>query len=78
MVVTVRLHSILRRETPQGVVDRLELELEPEATVASVLARLGLQAQARLLLVVNGELAHADQPLADGDEVRLIPAVSGG
>jgi molybdopterin converting factor small subunit len=30
------------------------------------------------LLVVNGHTAELDQQLADGDQVHLIPAISGG
>lgn len=79
MIVVVRLHTILRRQTPEGVVDRLELELEPGATVSTVVQQLGIAlGSTGLLLVVNGEIVKPDQPLADGDEVRLVPAVSGG
>ncbi len=31
-----------------------------------------------VLLVVNNRIAGAETALADGDEVRLIPAMSGG
>lgn len=79
MVVTVRLHTTLRRKTEAGLVDRLELELEPGATVASVLKTLGISAdEEAIFLVVNRRTASADQLLADGDEVRLMPALSGG
>jgi molybdopterin converting factor small subunit len=30
------------------------------------------------LLVVNGRNAELDQQLSDGDQVHLIPAISGG
>ena len=30
------------------------------------------------LLVVNGERAHRDTPVVDGDDVALLPPVSGG
>jgi molybdopterin converting factor small subunit len=79
LVVTVRLHATLRRKTEQGPQDRLELELEPGATVASALAALGISADDEsVMLVVNRRMVTADQPLADGDEVRLMPAISGG
>lgn len=79
MVVTVRLHATLRRQTEQGMQDRLELELEPGATVASVLAKLGLtEDDESVMLVVNRRMVSADQPLADGDEIGLMPAISGG
>ena len=79
MVVTVRLHTILRRETPEGVVDRLKLDLPAGATIQSLVERLEIKLRGEaILLVVNGKIVKEDQVLAEGDEVRLIPAVSGG
>jgi molybdopterin converting factor small subunit len=79
LVVTVRLHATLRRQTGQGMQDRLELELAPGATVASVLEKLGLtEDDESVMLVVNRRMVIADQPLADGDEIGLMPAISGG
>ena len=79
MVVTVRLHATLRRQTEQGMQDRLELELEPGATVASLLEKLGLtEDDESVMLVVNRRMVVDDQPLADGDEIGLMPAISGG
>lgn len=79
MVVTVRLHTTLRRETPNGVVDRLTLDLAPGATVQTVTDSLGISLREdAILLVVNGRIADADSALKEGDEVRLIPAMSGG
>jgi molybdopterin converting factor small subunit len=57
----------------------LELTLEPRATVASVLEALNVPPDSEaLMIVVNRRTATLDQPLADGDEVRLMPAISGG
>lgn len=79
MVVTVRLHTTLRRETPHGIVDRLQLDLEEGATLRTVVDSLGISLRDdAILLVVNGRIAEATTPLAQGDEVRLIPAMSGG
>jgi molybdopterin converting factor small subunit len=79
LVVTVRLHTTLRRKTEQGMQDRLVLELEPGTTVAAVLERLGIPRDDEVvMLVVNRRLATLDQPLVEGDEVRLMPAISGG
>lgn len=79
MVVSVRLHTTLRRVTPEGVIDRLTLELAPQATVQTVLDALGLSLRDdAILLVVNGRIAETATGLAEGDEVRLIPAMSGG
>jgi sulfur carrier protein ThiS len=79
MVVTVRLHTVLRRETPEGVVDRVALDLPDRSTVADALAQLGIGQQGQgILLVLNGRIVKRDHVLADSDELRLIPAVSGG
>ena len=79
MVVTVRLHTTLRRETPEGIVDRLTLDLAPGATMRTVVEALDVSLRDdAILLVVNGRIADVDTPLAEGDEVRLIPAMSGG
>jgi sulfur carrier protein ThiS len=79
MVVTVRLHTVLRRKTPEGIVDRLELDLPPGATVADVLNALEIgPRRENILLVVNGRIVKPDHALDRGDEVRLIPAMSGG
>ena len=79
MVVTVRLHTTLRRETPEGIVDRLTLDLASGATMRTLVEALGISLRDdAILLVVNGRIADVDTPLAEGDEVRLIPAMSGG
>jgi sulfur carrier protein ThiS len=79
VIIHVRLHTILRRKTPEGVIDRLDLELGPEATVETVLSRLDIKLQGRsVLLLVNGKLVDRAARLNDGDELRLVPAISGG
>jgi len=56
-----------------------ERELDDVATVADVWPALGLGDEpAGLLYAVNQEYADRDRKLADGDEVALIPPVSGG
>ena len=56
-----------------------ELELAEGARVAEVWAALGLGEEPDgLLYAVNKEYAPPDRPLAEGDEVALIPPVSGG
>jgi molybdopterin synthase catalytic subunit len=56
-----------------------ERELDGVATVADVWPALGLGDEPPgLLYAVNQEYAPRDRELADGDEVALIPPVSGG
>jgi molybdopterin synthase catalytic subunit/molybdopterin converting factor small subunit len=76
MKVTVRLFAGLREQAGQA---RREVELPPGARVADVWPLLELGGPpAGLLYAVNREYAAADAPLGDGDEVALIPPVSGG
>jgi len=62
----------------------LELELPEPARVADLRAWLDARYPAlaplwpRLAVAVDGSIAGADDPLADGAEVALLPPVSGG
>jgi MoaE-MoaD fusion protein len=76
MKVTVRLFAILRERAGS---DRIELELPEGARVADALAAVDdLAGGLSLVMAVNREYAAADQPLEAGDELALIPPVSGG
>jgi molybdopterin converting factor subunit 1 len=76
MNVTVRLFAILRERAGS---DRIELELPEGARVADALAAVDdLAGGLSLVMAVNREYAAADQPLEAGDELALIPPVSGG
>ena len=76
MKVTVRLFAGLREQAGQS---RREVELQPGARVADIWPLLELGAvPAGLLYAVNREYAAPDTGLAEGDEVALIPPVSGG
>jgi molybdopterin synthase catalytic subunit len=74
--VTVRLFAALRERAGAS---RRELELPPGATAGDVFAALGIGAEPQgLAYAVNREYADRTAALSDGDEVALIPPVSGG
>jgi len=74
--VTVRLFAVLRERAGR---DQLELELPEGARVGDVLARVEhLAPGVELVLAVTREYADADTVLAAGDELALVPPVSGG
>ena len=82
MRVHVRLFALLRERARR---DRIELSLPPGATVAEALSQLAAQAPLAELLermpisvAVNREYAGVQTRLQDGDELALIPPVSGG
>lgn len=75
----VHLHTTLQRQTPEGMLRRLDMTLPPVSTLADLLTALAIAPdQEATLLVVNGRTAEPEQALKDGDEVHLIPAISGG
>ena len=81
MMITVRLFAILRE---QAGVSELRLEIPAPATVAAARDALlrecpGLaNLVGRVAFAVNRAYAPLDTRLHDGDEVAVIPPVSGG
>jgi molybdopterin synthase catalytic subunit/molybdopterin converting factor small subunit len=74
MKVSVRLFAGLRERAGYS-----QRELEDVARVGDVWARLGLgEEPGGLVYAVNRRYVDRDAELADGDEVALIPPVSGG
>lgn len=62
----------------------MEFDLPTGASCSDVVARLGTQFEfltptlRRCLIAVNGEHAAGDASLSEGDEVAVLPPVSGG
>lgn len=81
MQVTVRLFAVVREAAG---ISEISLQLPDGATVARAKAALaerhaGIRPHIeRLAFAVNREYAQLDTPLHDGDELALIPPVSGG
>jgi molybdopterin synthase catalytic subunit len=76
MEVRVRLFAALRERAGTG---ELELELPDGARVADALSRLhDVIDGVPVVMAVNQEYATRDAPLDPGDELALIPPVSGG
>jgi molybdopterin synthase catalytic subunit len=76
MHVSVRLFAGLRERAGR---DLVELELGDDALVSDALARLDeLVDGVPVVMAVNQEYAEGDTELHAGDELALIPPVSGG
>jgi molybdopterin converting factor subunit 1 len=76
MQVTVRLFAGLRE---RAGADQVQLELPEGARVRDALGEMAaLTTGLPVVMAVNREYADADQPLGPGDELALIPPVSGG
>lgn len=81
MNITVRYFAIMREQLGKP---SEELSL-PDGTTAGEIFRIATRDVPRLaglqravMVMVNEEYVEADHPLRDGDEVALIPPVSGG
>ena len=76
MLVRVRLFAILRERAGTG---ELELDLPEGARVSDAVARIGdLPEGLPVVVAVNREYVRDDPALSPGDELALIPPVSGG
>ncbi|HYH59417.1 MAG TPA: molybdenum cofactor biosynthesis protein MoaE [Thermoleophilaceae bacterium] len=76
MQVTVRLFAQLRERAGAS---ELSIELPDGARVRDAIGELGgITGDLPVVMAVNREYADGDAPLAEGDELALIPPVSGG
>jgi molybdopterin converting factor subunit 1 len=81
MRIEVRLFAILRDRAGAG---ELRLELSDDATVADAVEQIGKTLPplapllARAAFAVNQSYVDRPTPLHDGDELAIIPPVSGG
>jgi molybdopterin synthase catalytic subunit len=74
VVVTVRLFAGLRE---RAGADRVQVELPEGARVADLLAAMDV-APRSCVVAINREYAGEGEPVCEGDEVALVPPVSGG
>lgn len=74
--VTLKVYAGLRACV--GGRGSLEVELRPGETVGQLLERLAIPRNQTRILFVNHRHALWDQPLADGDQVGVFPAIGGG
>jgi molybdopterin converting factor subunit 1 len=82
MMVRVRLFAILRERAGR---DSVEIELPEGAIVADAIDTLALRpllsetlAELPVRMAINQEYAAFDDPISPGDELALIPPISGG
>ena len=76
MHVRVRLFAALRE---RAGAEEIDLELPEGASVADALSRMqGVTGNLRVVMAVNQEYADESALLSAGDELALIPPVSGG
>lgn len=78
MLVRVQYFGVLRDALGQGV----EVNLDEGSTVGTLLQRLreksDMDVWVGIAVAVNCEYANRTRVLADGDDVAILPPVSGG
>jgi sulfur carrier protein ThiS len=75
MHIAVRCFASLARYAPAQAEG---YELSPGASVAELIAALGIPSSEIKLVFVNGNHVEPGAVLAEGDRVGLFPAVGGG
>jgi molybdopterin converting factor subunit 1 len=81
MHITIRLFAILKDRAGSG---ELSLDVPPSSTVSIASAEIATRLPAiadllpKIAFAVNREYAKPDTILHEGDELALIPPVSGG
>ena len=79
MNITVHLHTILQRQTPDGPQREVDVTLLTGSSIEDLLHDLGVTVPIEaMLMVMNGRLVEPQQRLQDGDQIHLMPAMSGG
>ena len=81
MIISVKFFAVLREATG---VDSYELEIDKKETVAKAMKRIRMQFpqvekyESVVSFAVNAEYAKLGALLNDGDELALLPPISGG
>ena len=79
MRVEVQLHATLAAFLPPGSAQGVAvLELDDDATVGDLLARLAIPADLSRIVLVNGHDVGDDTRVRPGDVVDVFPPLAGG
>jgi thiamine biosynthesis protein ThiS len=75
--VNVHLHGILRDKLPREAKGRSTITLEDGATIADLLAQLGIEQ--RVIVALNEDQKEdKTHMLQDGDQVSVLKVIGGG
>ena len=80
MQIKMKLMAALRSKLPPGSSGgAAQVDVEPGATVAKALEKLGIASGRVHLVLINGSMEpERDRVLVDGDELTVFPPVAGG
>ena len=80
MVIEIKVFSALRSyvQPSENHLDGNRWEIGERATVGQVLEMLNLGGRGDLILLVNGNHAHSESHLKEGDVLSILPPIGGG
>lgn len=79
MKIEVHLHAILQIQTPEGLINKIQVDLPLNSSINDLINSLDIPFEAdTLLIAVNHRTAAPDQILNNEDVVNLMPPISGG
>ncbi len=82
MKVRVTVAGMLEDYLPAESDGAMTVETPPEATLVAVMRAAGIPESAKPLISLNGTVVprsrHAQQTIADGDQVHFMPNLKGG
>jgi sulfur carrier protein ThiS len=78
VTVSVTFFADLRRYLPKGADGPQRYAVPPGATVADLLATIGIHAAYDITIAVDGDLADRDTKLREGADVMLLSPMEGG
>lgn len=79
MLIEVHLYATLAKYLPADARDKAcRLEIDGDADISEIIARLGVPEESVKLVFLNGVHAAKTASLKDGDRVGLFPPVGGG
>lgn len=77
MKVQVDILANLKQYAPGGK-GNFALDLASGATVETLVKRLKIPQNVKMIILVNGRRADNGTPLTDADEIRVFPPIEGG
>ncbi len=73
MRVTIHPVGLIKKYASEGALD-----LEEGTTSHALIRSLGIPVELKMVSYVNGKKRALDEPLAEGDEVKLVTLLTGG
>lgn len=73
MRITVKPTGLIRRYVREG-----DLDVPGDLTSRELIQALDIPGELKMVSLVNGHRRDLDEPLREGDEIRLVTLLTGG